>query len=213
MRAPLRIIIADDHALFRQGLRAMLTKLHPDVSVVAEVERASDIAPVLARTPCDVLLLDLQMEDRSALADIRGFVRQVRVVVVTASQRSDEALAALHAGARAIVFKRFAVETLMEAIRAVMDGHVWMPPALQGELAAQAFEPAPRTLTSRERDIVRLVGQGFQNPEIARRLSISEVTVKSHLNNVFHKLKIRDRVGLTLYAIRLGLAGINEKAD
>ena len=212
MRPPLRIIIADDHALFRQGLRSMLTKLHPDVSVVAEVERASDIAPVLARTPCDVLLLDLQMEDRSALADIRGFVRQVRVVVVTASQRSDEALAALHAGARGIVFKRFAVETLMEAIRAVMDGHVWMPPALQGELAAQAFEPAPRTLTSRERDIVRLVGQGFQNPEIAQRLSISEVTVKSHLNNVFHKLKIRDRVGLTLYAIRLGLVGINEKA-
>src|SRR5262249_10917448 len=158
--------------------------------------RVADVASTLARTPCDVLLLDLQMEDRSALSDIRGFVRQVRVVVVTASQRPEEALAALHAGARAVVFKRFAVETLMEAIRAVMDGHVWMPPALQGELAAQAFSPAPRMLTSRERDIVRLVGQGFQNPEIAKRLAISEATVKSHLNNVFHKLKVRDRVGL-----------------
>ena len=212
MGAPLRVIIADDHMLFRQGLRSMLVKLHPDVAVVAEVERVSDIGPTLARTPCDVLLLDLQMEDRSALADIRGFVRQARVVVVTASQRPEEALAALHAGARAVVFKRFAVETLMEAIRAVMDGHVWMPPALQGELAARVFSPAPRTLTSRERDIVRLVGRGFQNPEIAKRLSISEVTVKSHLNNVFHKLEVRDRVGLTLYAIRLGLVGIDEKA-
>jgi len=213
VRTPLRVIIADDHVLFRQGLKSMLVKLHPDVSVVAEVERVSEIAPALASTPCDILLLDLQMEDRSALADIRSFVRRVPVVVVTASQRSEEALAALQAGARAIVFKRFAVETLMEAVRAVAEGHVWMPPSMQSELAAQAFEPAPKTLTSREREIVRLVGLGLQNPEIAKRLSIGEVTVKSHLNNVFHKLKVRDRVGLTLYAIRLGLVSIDEKAS
>ena len=213
MQAPLRVIIADDHVLFRQGLKSMLVKLHPEVSVVAEVERVSEIAPALARTPCEILLLDLQMEDRSALADIRVFARHVRVVVVTASQRTEEALASLHAGARAVVFKRFAVETLMEALRAVMEGHIWMPPALQSEMATQMFDAAPKTLTSREREIVRLVGLGFQNPEIAERLSISEVTVKSHLNNVFHKLKIRDRVALTLYAIRLGLVGINEKAS
>jgi DNA-binding NarL/FixJ family response regulator len=213
MPASLRVIIADDHALFRQGLKSMLVKLHPEVSVVAEVERASEIAPALARTPCDLLLLDLQMEDRNALADIRSFARRARVVVVTASQRSEEALAALHAGARAVVFKRFAVETLMEAVRAVMEGHVWMPPALQSQMTAQMFEPAAKALTSREREIVRLVGLGFHNPEIAQRLSISEVTVKSHLNNVFHKLQIRDRVGLTLYAIRLGLIGIHEKAQ
>ncbi len=213
MPASLRVIIADDHVLFRQGLKSMLVKLHPEVSVVAEVERASEIAPALARTPCDLLLLDLQMEDRNALADIRSFARRASVVVVTASQRSEEALAALHAGARAVVFKRFAVETLMEAVRAVMEGHVWMPPALQSQMTAQMFEPAAKVLTSREREIVRLVGLGFQNPEIAQRLSIGEATVKSHLNNVFHKLKIRDRVGLTLYAIRLGLVGINEKAS
>jgi len=213
MPASLRVIIADDHVLFRQGLKSMLVKLHPEVSVVAEVERASEIAPALARTPCDLLLLDLQMEDRNALADIRSFARRARVVVVTASQRPEEALAALRAGARAVVFKRFAVETLMEAVRAVMEGHVWMPPALQSQMTAQMFEPAGKALTSREREIVRLVGLGFHNPEIAQRLSISEVTVKSHLNNVFHKLQIRDRVGLTLYAIRLGLIGIHEKAQ
>jgi DNA-binding NarL/FixJ family response regulator len=211
MHPPLRVIIADDHALFRQGLKSMLVKLHPEVSVVAEVERVSEIGPALATTPCDILLLDLQMEDRSALGDIRAFARRVRVVVVTASQRPEEALAALHAGARAVVFKRFAVETLMTAIRAVGEGHVWMPPALQSEMMALTSTPAQRTLTSREREIVRLVGLGFHNPEIAERLSISEVTVKSHLNNVFHKLEIRDRVGLTLYAIRVGLVGINEK--
>jgi len=210
MSTPLRLIVADDHTLFRQGLRSMLTNLQPDVSVVAEVERVSDVVPALDKTPCDILLLDLQME-RNALADIEGLARRVPVVVVTASQQSAEALAAIRAGARAVVFKRFAVETLMDALRAVTAGDVWLPPALQRELAAPLSEPATKTLTRREREIVRLVALGFHNPEIAKQLSIGEVTVKTHINNVFHKLKIRDRVGLTLYALRLGLIGIHEK--
>jgi len=210
MSTPLRLIVADDHTLFRQGLRSMLTNLQPDVSVVAEVERVSDVVPALDKTPCDILLLDLQME-RNALADIEGLARRVPVVVVTASQQSAEALAAIRAGARAVVFKRFAVETLMDALRAVTAGDVWLPPALQRELAAPLSEPATKTLTRREREIVRLVALGFHNPEIAKQLSIGEVTVKTHINNVFHKLKLRDRVGLTLYALRLGLIGIHEK--
>ena len=210
MPTPLRLIVADDHALFRQGLRSMLTNLHPDVSVVSEVDRVSEVVPALDRTPCDVLLLDLQME-RNALADIEGFARRVRVVVVTASQQAAEALAAIRAGARAVVFKRFAVETLMDALRAVTAGDVWLPPSLQRELTAPMSEPATKALTPREREIVRLVALGFHNPEIAKQLSIGEVTVKTHINNVFHKLKIRDRVGLTLYALRLGLIGIHEK--
>src|SRR5262249_22277060 len=106
MSTPLRLIVADDHTLFRQGLRSMLTNLQPEVSVVAEVERVSEVAPALDQTPCDILLLDLQME-RNALADIEGLARRVPVVVVTASQQSAEALAAIRAGARAVVFKRF----------------------------------------------------------------------------------------------------------
>ena len=211
MAAPTRIIIADDHALFRQGLRSMFVNLHPDISVVAEVESVSEVARALAATPCDVLLLDLQM-DRNALADIGSFARRAKVVVVTASQDPAETLAAIRAGAKGVVFKRFAVETLVEAVRTVRDGHVWLPPALQSELAARLAEPDAKALTSREREIVRLVALGLQNPEIARRLAISDVTVKTHLNNVFHKLEVRDRVGLTLYAIRIGLVGINEKA-
>jgi len=211
MAAPTRIIIADDHALFRQGLRSMFVNLHPDISVVAEVESVSEVTRALAATPCDVLLLDLQM-DRNALADIESFARRAKVVVVTASQDPAEALAAIRAGAKALVFKRFAVETLVEAVRTVRDGHVWLPPALQSELTARFAEPDAKALTSREREIVRLVALGLQNPEIARRLAISDVTVKTHLNNVFHKLEVRDRVGLTLYAIRIGLVGINEKA-
>jgi len=206
------MIIADDHMLFRQGLKSMLVNLHANVSVLAEVERVEDIAPLLARTPCDILLLDLQME-RSALADIPAFARRVRVVVVTASQQLSDALTAIRAGARAVVFKRFAVETLMEAVRTVTDGHVWLPPALQTEMTALLSEPDPKALTAREREIVRLIALGFHNDEIARRLSIEEVTVKTHINNVFHKLEVRDRVGLTLYALRLGLIGVDEKAE
>ena len=212
MLPPLRIIIADDHALFRQGLRSMFVNLHPGVTVVAEVESVSDVARALVATPCDVLLLDLQME-RNALADIGSFARRVQVIVVTASQDPAEALAAIRAGARAVVFKRFAVETLVEALRTVREGHVWLPPALQSELTARLAEPAAKVLTSREREIVRLVALGLQNSEIARRLDIGDATVKTHLNNVFHKLEVRDRVALTLYAIRLGLVGIHEKAQ
>ena len=213
MPSSIRVIVADDHALFRQGLTSMFDRLHPEVSVVAEVERASEIGPALTRTPCDVLLLDLQMDDHNVLADIPSFARLVQVVVVTASQRPDDALAAVQAGARAIVFKRFAVETLMEALRVVLEGHVWMPPPLQREMTARMIGPGPRTLTSRERQIVRLVGLGFHNPEIAERLCISEVTVKSHLNRVFHKLELRDRVAITRYAIRTGLIGVHDNAE
>ena len=212
MAAPLRLVIADDHMLFRQGLKSMLVNLHANVSVVAEVERVDEITPVLARVACDVLLLDLQM-DRSALAEIPAFARRVRVVVVTASQQLSDALTAVRAGARAVVFKRFAVETLMEAVRVVTHGDVWLPPSLQAELAVQLAGADAKALTARERDVVRLVALGFRNDEIADRLSIGEVTVKTHINNVFHKLDVRDRVGLTLYALRFGLIGIGEKAE
>ena len=84
---------------------------------------------------------------------------------------------------------------------------------MQSELTARLTEPDAKALTSREREIVRLVALGFQNSEIAQRLEIGDATVKTHLNNVFHKLEVRDRVALTLYAIRLGLVGIHEKAQ
>ncbi len=208
MAEPIRIVIADDHTLFRQGLRSML-RLRDDVAVVGEAERAADLPALLAGTPCDVLLLDLQME-RSSLADIEALSRRVGVVVVTASERAEDALSALRTGARGVVFKRFAIETLMDAVHAVVAGHVWMPPALQAQLAAQLRMPPAERLTPREREIVRHVALGLRNAEVARRLFISEVTVKTHLNNVFQKLGLRDRVALALYAVRPGLVGVHE---
>ncbi len=208
METPLRIAIADDHALFRQGLRSQL-RLQAGLVVVGEVDRADELAAMIAATPCDILLLDLQME-RSALIDIKALAERVSVIVVTASERAEDALAALRSGARAVVFKRFAIETLMDAIAAVVDGNVWMPPALQKYLAARLNEPPEEPLTPREVEIVRHVAMGLRNAEVAERLSISEVTVKTHLNNIFQKLGLRGRTALALYAIRMGIIGVPE---
>ena len=205
----MRVAIADDHALFRQGLRSML-QLQPDVTVVAELERVDDIISTLDRTPCDLLLLDLQM-DRSAFVDIETLAERVAVVVVTATERVEDARTAIRAGARGLVFKRFAIETLMTAIRTVLEGHVWLPPELQAEIAARLREPGDLALTRREREIVRNVALGLRNAEVAERLGITEVTVKTHLNNVFQKLRVRDRVQLTLYAIRMGIIGAGDR--
>ncbi len=206
---PLRIAIADDHALFRQGLKSLL-QLEQDLSVVAEIERADDINSILARTPCEVLLLDLQM-DRHTLAEIQTLAQQLSVVVVTASEEPEQALAVLRAGACAVVFKRFAVETLLDAIRTAAQGQVWMPPTLQAHVIHELRGPTPEALTARERDIVRQVALGLRNAEVAEQLLISEQTVKTHLNNIFHKTGVRDRVELALYAARAGIIGIHER--
>jgi DNA-binding NarL/FixJ family response regulator len=206
---PIRTIIADDHALFRQGLRLLL-ELEPDVKVVAEVDRAADLAATVRSVSSDLLLLDLQME-RWSFADIEALSRQVKIVVLTASERTEDALRAMRLGARAVVQKRFASETLIDAMRAAADGLTWLPPALQAELTKQWREPEARTLSPREREIVRLVALGLHNAEIAKKLSISEVTVKTHLNNVFQKVSVRDRVSLVRYAIRIGLVDVHEE--
>jgi DNA-binding NarL/FixJ family response regulator len=137
--ALIRVVIADDHALFREGLRSLL-RLQPDVTVVAELERADALVSRLESTACDVLLLDLQME-RAAFVDIEELAARVAVVVVTATESIEDAVAVLRAGAHGLVFKRFALETLMTAIRTVMDGHEWWPPSLQTEIANRLREP------------------------------------------------------------------------
>ncbi len=207
-RGPIRVVIADDHALFRAGLRSVL-QLQEDVTVVAETDRVSDLGELARRTPCDIVLLDLQME-RNSLLEIEKLRRQARIIVVTASERLDDALMAMRLGARGIVPKHFAMESLMEAIRAVAAGEVWLPPALRDALARRDNEPMYKGLTRREYEIVRHAALGMRNVEIARRLLISEVTVKTHLTNVFQKLGIRDRVQLARYAITAGIVRAHE---
>jgi DNA-binding NarL/FixJ family response regulator len=203
MAPPIRIVIADDHLLFRQGLKSLL-KSEPEVTIVGETDRIDALAALLAQTPCDQLILDLQME-RNVLADIEALVAQVPVVILTASEVPSDAVAAIRKGARAVVFKRFAVENLMEAIRTVAAGDVWLPASLQTHMAAQMRRPAMSLLSPREEDVARYVGSGLRNAEVARELSISEQTVKTHLNSIFRKLGVRDRLELALYMQRAGI--------
>ncbi len=202
----MRLIIADDHALFRQGLRSLLVL--EGLEVVAEVEQASGLEAALAANPCDILLLDLQMEQWS-MDQIPELARKTAVVILTADERVEIGLTALRLGARAIVQKRFAIESLITAIQAVADGLVWMPPAIQAALVGQDG-PTARKLTPRESEIVRCVAVGMRNAEVAARLSLSESTVKTHLTNIFQKLGIRDRIELTRYAIKTGLVTVQD---
>jgi DNA-binding NarL/FixJ family response regulator len=203
MKSPIRLIIADDHALFRGGLKSLLRRQR-DMQVVGEADAAGAVMAKVAEANCDILLLDLQME-RWALDDIRPLAAITKVVVLTASESVENAIIAMRLGARAVVQKRFAVQTLIEAIRAVAEGLVWMPPALQAEVASQWTSSASRSLTIRETEIVRHIASGLRNAEIAHRLAISEATVKTHLNNIFDKLALRDRVELAVYALRHGI--------
>ena len=211
MKAPIRLIIADDHELFRQGLRSLLLR-HRDMQVVAEIESAAELRNTVCVTPCDVLLLDLQM-DRWLLGEVGDLSRLTKVLVLTANETMENAIIALRAGARAIVQKRFAIRTLIEAIRAVAEGLVWMPPTLQAEIASQWGNASVKRLTERESQIVCCVAVGLHNAEIASKLAISESTVKTHLNNVFVKLEVRDRVELAMYALRHGLVSSDGSTD
>ena len=208
MRTPLHLIIADDHALFRQGLKSLLL-LETDTEVVAEIESADDIEPVVSRTDPDVLLLDLQM-DRWMMEDIPQLSRLTNVIVLTASESAENGVRALRLGAKGVVQKRFAIETLMMAVRSVAAGMVWMPPTVQTEFARQESSSG-KELTPRESEIVRYVASGLRNIEVAERLSITESTVKTHLNNIFQKLGLRDRLELTHYAIKTGMVAVLDR--
>jgi DNA-binding NarL/FixJ family response regulator len=203
MDFPLRLILADDHEMFRQGLKSLLLRQR-GLRIVGEVETVSALQQQVAAIPSDILLLDLQL-DRWVLDEIAELANLTRVLILTANENVGTALTAMRLGARAIVHKRFAVQTLMTAIRTVAEGLVWMPPNLQSEIVGQQQVVPPGSLTKRELEIVRHVASGLRNVEVARRLAISENTVKTHLNNIFQKLELRDRVELALYAVRNGL--------
>jgi NarL family two-component system response regulator LiaR len=200
--------IADDHALFRQGLRSLLA-LEPDLNVIAEFDRADDLHTLLSNTPCEILLLDLQM-DRWSMDDIPALARLTSVIVLTASESVENGMMALQRGALAYVQKRFAIDTLVTAIHAVAEGHVWMPPAVQAAFARPDTSITKR-LTRREAEIVRCVALGMRNAEVAEYLSVTENTVKTHLTNIFQKLDVRHRLELARYAIRTGLVTLQNR--
>lgn len=218
MPRPLRLVLVDDHTLFREGLRTML-EAEEGLEVVLDVDSAEDIVELVWQTRPDVLVLDIRMPTGSGLDAIPAVVRispETRVLVLTASDDATEHLRAFHLGAQAVVLKDSARHTLVQAIRTVCEGARWIDPRMADLLgrdvatlphAGEHALPRPAFgLTDRELEIVRLVAKGQKNKEVAGELNISERTVKTHLTNIFHKLGVRDRVGLVMYALKKGIA-------
>ena len=212
-----RLVLVDDHTLFRDGLRTIL-QLEDDIEVIADVESAEDLVELVWQTKPDLVLLDIRMPQGNGLDAVPAVVRinpETRVLVLTASDEQSEHVRALMLGAKGVVLKDSARQTLMDAIRTVCRGGFWIDPRMRrgvvGEAAQDEAGGAGRDargssgLTDRELEIVRLVASGQKNREVSAALAISERTVKAHLQNVFQKLGVRDRVALVMYALQRGL--------
>jgi len=219
----IRIVVADDHPIFRDGLCKLLA-LEEDFEVVAQAQDGRQVLEVLQQLQPDILLLDLKMPGLDGLATLQRLQtvkNKTRVIVLTASDDKNEFVQAMRLGTSGIVLKQTATDLLIKSIRRVHAGEIWLdshttaavirqfvsadepPPQLPPTSPARARERSP--LSQREREIVALVAQGFKNKEMAEKMFISEQTVKNHLHNIFDKLGVSDRLELALYAIHNNL--------
>jgi DNA-binding NarL/FixJ family response regulator len=209
----LRLLVADDHPLFRKGLRTLLGSVS-DFTLVGEAETGADaVEKSLALQP-DVVLMDLQMPGGSGIDAIREIVAAsptTNILVVTLFEDDDSVFAALRAGARGYVLKDTDEDEMIRAIRAVGNGEAIFSPAVAKRVLAYfavSRREAPQlfpTLTEREREILRLLAQGKSNPAIAAELFLSSKTVANHVSNIFGKLQVADRAEAIIRARDAGL--------
>lgn len=204
----IKVVIADDHALFREGLRRILS-MEKDVLVIGEASRGDEVAKVVERTKPDVLLLDLKMPKGDViqtLLEVNEKNPDTKVLILTAFSEDENILNAAKGGAKGYVLKGVSSSVLLQAIKTVHTGGVWVDKEMssadafeeiaQSETPEYGAEPeneAIKTLTKREMEILRLVAEGLTNEEIGKRIFISEKTVKTHLTNIFDKLKVNNR--------------------
>ena len=210
----IKVLIVDDHALFRRGLMLVLES-EDGIDVVGEAEdgpdaiaKAEDLAP-------DVVLMDVRMPTVSGIEATRRLAESLptsRIIMLTVSDEEDDLYEAIKAGAAGYLLKEISIEEVADAVRAVMQGQTLISPSMASKLIAEfanlskvasqrSSVPAPR-LTDRELDVLRLVAQGLTNREVAEQLYIAENTVKNHVRNILEKLHLHSRMEAVLYAVR-----------
>ena len=216
MAKPIRILIADDHAIVREGQRALI-ETEPGMEVVGEaadgieaVEKARTLQP-------DVILLDLQMPRMSgveAIREIKAHDAAARILVLTSFAEDEMVYAAIKTGALGYLLKDASPQQILDAIREVYRGEPSMPPVIAHKLMSelQRTSSLPLTedpLTERELEVLKLVAQGLPNLKIAEQLVISERTVRTHVSNILSKLHLANRTQAALYALREGLTHLD----
>ena len=206
---PVRVLVVDDHQLFREGVRVLLGSL-PDTEVVGEAASGAEAVELVARVSPDVVLMDVQMPDMSGLEATRRILAaqpDVGVVIVTMFDDDETVFAAMRAGARGYVLKGAGQADLARAIEAVARGEAIYGPAVAARIL-QFFQMSRSSLpldafpdlTDREREVLDLIATGMTNATIGRRLDITEKTVKNHVSNIFSKLHVTDRAQAMLRA-------------
>ena len=210
----IRVVICDDHALFRRGLTMVLAD-EPGIEVVGEAEDGDAAVAAAEELAPDVVLMDVRMPKRSGIEATRAIAELVptaRIVMLTVSDEEEDLYEAVKAGAAGYLLKEISIEEVAEAIRSVMTGQSLITPSMASKLLAEFSNlskkaearnavPAPR-LTERELEVLRLVAQGMSNKEIATELYISENTVKNHVRNILEKLHLHSRMEAVVYAVR-----------
>jgi two-component system response regulator NreC len=217
MDAPVRLIIADDHAVLREGLRLLLHG-NQGLEVVAEAVDGKDALHKAEELRPDIILLDVAMPNVDGLEAarlIKERLPETRIVILTVHDREDYVFQALKAGASGYLLKESSSAEILAAIRAVAAGEYYLSPPISRALIADYLRqegkrthPELELLSAREREVLRLIAEGAPNREIARQLCLSPKTVENHRSNIMRKLGVHNRVALVKAALRLGLADI-----
>lgn len=205
---PVRILIADDHSVVRQGLR-MFLGLDADLEIVGEAADGAEAVRMARELRPDVVLMDLLMPVMDGIAAteaIRKELPDTEVVALTSVLEDAKVVAAIKAGAIGYLLKNTEADELVRAIKAAADGQVQLSPEAAARLMREVRAPdSPEALTERETEVLRLIAAGQANKQIARALNIGEKTVKTHVSNILAKLGVQSRTQAALYAARIGL--------